>query len=252
MNIIKPSTPMRSEANNGSALETECLFGETVELLDNAFEWNYCKLLTDNYYGWVKKKDLGYLPVSTHRVISTRSFLYERKDAKSPCIHYLPLGAQVSVQLIKDGWAEVILCRSSNNNKFAYTPSNHIVEKGNKFQNWVSIAEKLISTPYKWGGRDSIGLDCSALLQLSIQTFGYHLPRNTIDQMALQKEIIIDTNKLCRGCVIFWKGHVCIMVDKLNCIHANAFHMQTKVEPLNDVLFRMKKEYPIVKMMNFN
>ena len=50
---------MKSEPIETSPLETECLFGETVEILDKHFDWVYCKLETDNYCGWIKKKGLG-------------------------------------------------------------------------------------------------------------------------------------------------------------------------------------------------
>ena len=55
MNVIKPSIPMRSNPSHESSLETECLFGETITVLNNYLDWYYCKLLTDNYCGWVQK-----------------------------------------------------------------------------------------------------------------------------------------------------------------------------------------------------
>ena len=116
----------------------------------------------------------------------------------------------------------------------------------------VSIAEKLLGTPYVWGGRNSIGLDCSALLQLSYQTYGENIPRNSIDQSLLSKEIIHNNEELKRGFVIFWKGHVGIMVDEINCVHANAFHMEVSKEPLVKILERAGKNNPIIKIMNFN
>ena len=78
MNVIKPSIPMRSKPDQTSSLETECLFGETVSILDNYQDWYYCKLLTDNYYGWVQKRFLGEIIVSSHRVVSNRSNLLKK------------------------------------------------------------------------------------------------------------------------------------------------------------------------------
>ena len=84
----------------------------------------------------------------------------------------------------------------------------------------------MIGTPYVWGGRNSIGLDCSALLQLSYQTYGENIPRNSIDQSLLNKKKLSKIKTIKSGFVVFWKGHVGIMTDKKNCIHANAFHME--------------------------
>lgn len=251
MNIIKPSSPMKSEPHENSQLETECLFGETIEILENNLEWCFCKLLTDSYCGWIKRKDLGHMENLTHRIYNKRSFLYTHQNAKSNYIHHLPLGSQLSIQKVRDNWAQVYL-PDIHKNRIAYVPSNHIIVSSSKVKDWVQVAEQLLNTPYKWGGRDTIGLDCSALLQLSYQTYGENIPRNTSDQIKIQKKNIPHINQLERGCVVFWKGHVGIMVDKLNCIHANAFHMKTVIEPLHNVIFRNKEKYQIIKMMNFN
>ena len=251
MNVIKPSIPMRTDPDETSSLETECLFGETVTILDNYLDWYYCKLLTDNYCGWVQKKYFGEIIKSSHRVVSSRSYLFKDNDIKSGCINYLPLGSQIYVNDFDDFWAKVYLGNNTNQ-KFAYIPRKHLIKNGDKIDDWVITAEKLIGTPYVWGGRDSMGLDCSALLQLSYQTYGENIPRNSTDQLLLNKEIIKNNEKLKRGFTIFWKRHVGIMVNETCCIHANAFHMEVSKEPLENILERAGKNNPIIKIMNFN
>ena len=251
MNVIKPSTPMKAKPATTSELETECLYGETLEVLDRNKEWVFCKLLTDNYLGWVKTEDLGKFLKPTHRIIVTRSFLYESNSEKSNSIHYLPMGSQICVNEILGVWAKVFLNKDYKQ-EFGYITKKHLVTIDDKTQDWVAIAELLVGTPYKWGGRDTLGLDCSALLQLSYMTYGQILPRNTIDQIKCNKKIVTSLERLERGCIIFWKGHVGIMIDKLNCLHANAFHMKTIIEPLNEIILRMGDESPIIKMMNLN
>ena len=251
MNIIVPSSPMRLKPDKFSTLETEGLFGELVEIFDEYLEWVYCKLLIDDYLGWIQKKDLGILPPSTHRVIVKRSFLLENNDVKSNHIHYLPLGAQISVKKIKGNWAEIFLS-DKHRNYSAFIPSKHIIKINSKTNDWVNVAEILIGTPYRWGGRDTIGLDCSALLQLSYQTYGKNVPRNTTDQIQVKTKKITDINNLKRGHVVFWRGHVGIMVNNFNCIHANAFHMAVTVEPLDKIINRMGKKHGIIEIKNFN
>ena len=251
MNIIKPSVGMKLKPFKESDLETECLYGETVEILDEILDWYYCKLLTDNYCGWIPKYSLGILNSPTHRVLSKRTFIYTSKNIKSNCIHYLPMGAKVSVKKIGNDWAEVYLLEY-NDNVTAFVPKKDLVNIDNKVKDWVSVAEKLLETPYKWGGRDSIGIDCSALVQLSCEAYGKKIPRNTKDQLEISKHVITDFKKLNRGCVIYWNGHVSIMTDNLNCIHANAYHMKTVIEPLNKIMNRMDNKHKILKMFNFN
>ena len=250
MNIINSSVFMKLEPTETSPLETECLFGETVEILEERLDWVYCKLKTDNYCGWIKKEGLGKLKNPTHRVIVKRSFIYINKNPKSNSLFYLPLGAQLVIDNIQSEWAEISLY--NNKTQVGYVPSKHIVSLDHRVKDWVAIAELSIGTPYKWGGRDTIGIDCSALLQLSYQTYGEDIPRNTSQQVKLKKKHIRDIDDLKRGCVVFWKGHVGIMIDKFNCIHANAFHMQTKIEPLNKIINRIGKDSDITKMMDFN
>ena len=250
MNIINSSVFMKSDPTETSPLETECLFGETVEILEERLDWVYCKLKTDDYCGWIKKEGLGKLKNPTHRVIVKRSFIYINKNPKSNSLFYLPLGAQLVIDNIQSEWAETTLY--NNKTQVGYVPSKHIVSLDHRVKDWVAIAELSLGTPYKWGGRDTIGIDCSALLQLSYQTYGENIPRNTSQQVKLKKKNIKDIEDLKRGCVVFWKGHVGIMIDKFNCIHANAFHMQTKIEPLNQIINRIGKDSDITKMMDFN
>ena len=131
MNIIKPSIPMRSNPDSNSNLETECLFGETITILDSYLDWYYCTLLTDNYCGWVQKIYLGQIVESSHRVISNRSYLFKSNDVKSGCINYLPLGSQICVEDFDDFWAKVYV-GNYKNHKFAYIPSKHIIKNGEK------------------------------------------------------------------------------------------------------------------------
>jgi len=241
---------MKSEPTDKSPLETECLFGETVEVLDEHLDWVYCKLVTDNYHGWVQRRGLSKSQSPTHRVLVKRSFMYIDKSPKSNCLFHIPMGAQLVVDNIRSGWAEVKLY--GNETQTGFVPSNHIVTLSHTVKDWVAIAQLLSGTPYKWGGKDTIGIDCSALLQLSYQAYGKTIPRNSSEQIKLKKNNIENINDLKRGYVIFWEGHVAIMIDELNCIHANAFHMQTKTEPLSKVISRSGKDFNIIKIMDFN
>ena len=146
MNIIKSSVFMKSEPTETSLLETECLFGETVEILDKSMDWVYCKLNTDNYYGWIKKNSLGKLKSPTHRVLVKRSFIYIDENPKSNCILYLPMGAKLLVENIKSDWAEISFY---NNNKMqiGYVPTRHIVKLHHRVEDWVTSAQLLEGTP---------------------------------------------------------------------------------------------------------
>ena len=251
MNIINSSVSMKSEPSEDSNLETECLFGEKIEILDENLDWVFCRLITDDYHGWIQVSNLGQLDKITHRVLAPRTYIYKDASPKSNVVMHLTLGSQLYIEKIEDEWAKTNFL-VNNIIEVGYIPTKHIVEIGHKISDWVAVAQSLEGTPYKWGGRDTVGVDCSALLQLSYQTYGQVIPRNTSDQVNLEKPNISELNNLRRGCVIFWEGHVGIMIDKVNCIHANAFHMKTKIEPLSNIVKRMGKYFKIIKMMDFN
>jgi hypothetical protein len=252
MNIINSSVSMKLKPSDRLSLETECLFGEKVDILDEQSNWVYCKLQTDSYEGWIEKKGISEIDIEpTHRVIVKRSFIYKDKTPKSNCLLYLPMGSKVLVENTQPDWCEIKFY-IGNKKKNGFVPSKHLVSNDHKTKDWVAIAQLLEGTPYRWGGRDTIGIDCSALLQLSYQTYGEIIPRNTSRQVHLNKPKIKNLNNLKRGCVIFWEGHVGIMVDRLNCIHANAFHMKTITEPLVNIVKRIDKGNHIVQMMDFN
>ena len=249
MNVIKPSASMRSRPNIDAYLETECLFGEKLEILSNDKEWSFCKLLTDNYCGWVQNTSLGKTNRCTHRVLTLRTFIFTEKHVKSKIIYNIPIGSKLNVIKTGKTWSEITLPKKFNF-QIGYVPSKHIVNIKNKVKDWVSVAEQFLNAPYKWGGRNSLGIDCSALIQLSCEAYGKALPRNTNDQLRFKDVITKDLNSLKRADIIFWRGHVGVMVDSLNILHANAFHMKTVIEPLNDVILRMSQECKIIKVIS--
>ena len=94
------------------------------------------------------------------------------------------------------------------------------------------MAEGFLGTAYLWGGKSSIGLDCSALVQTGLLAAGIPCPRDSDMQAeALGTDIPVD-GPLRRGDLVFWNGHVGIMRDPETLLHANAFHMATASEPL--------------------
>ena len=131
--------------------------------------------------------------------------------------------------------------------KTGFVPTSHIVPLDHISNDWVSIAENLIGTPYRWGGKDTIGIDCSALIQLTLETIGVIFPRNTKDQENFDKGINFSYGQLKRGVLVFWNGHVGVMTNKKNLLHSNGFFMSTIVEDLKVAEKRIGNQYGNIK-----
>ena len=248
--VIVTSAPLRPEPNNKSLMDTECLFGESIEIIDYKGNYAFCKCTIDNYKGWIKVSDINKFKPKTHKIISLRSFLLESPEIKSKTILEIPFGSQISVGLISQNWAEVNL----NNNITGFIPTQHIIDVNKKIDNWVDTATKFLNTPYKWGGRNSRGIDCSALIQLSLQAASINIPRDTKEQEKIDWEEIAHLYSIKRGVLIFWKGHVGVMVDENNLLHANATSMSVKIENIDKVIERHLKNNigPVTKMIKYN
>tara|TARA_Y100000590_G_scaffold364139_1_gene422322 strand:- start:77731 stop:78228 length:498 start_codon:yes stop_codon:yes gene_type:complete len=122
--------------------------------------------------------------------------------------------------------------------------SKHTRAKYKAEKNYVNIARKFIGSPYKWGGRTSLGIDCSGLLQTSLIASGINCPRDTIDQVRIIGNMIGINCKEClliEGDIIFWIGHVGIYIEPNKILHSNMSTMDTREEHIDDVIFRYEK-----------
>jgi len=102
----------------------------------------------------------------------------------------------------------------------------------------AGVAERFLGTPYLWGGRESLGLDCSGLVQAALFACGLACPRDADQQASLGHEIA--AKDFGRGDLVFWRGHVAIGLDEARVVHANGHHMMVAIEPLETALGRIE------------
>lgn len=236
--IVRATVPLRKVPDPARGLETEALFGETLSILDEADGWAWVQLHRDGY--------VGYLPADTvtrgineptHRVQTLGTFIYAAPDIKTPPLTHLPLNAVVQVKTSGDRFSEFV--------SGGFVISRHLASFDRPARDFVEIAERFIGSPYLWGGRTRIGIDCSGLVQTSFQAAGTACPRDSDMQQAEVGEAIPipeDLEGLERGDLVFWKGHVGIMTDGILMVHANAHHMVVAVEPLTEAAKRIARD----------
>lgn len=217
-----------NEALRGK-LESQLQYGEIFIAEEDAGDWLKGRCAHDGYPGYVEKKYLTQeFAAATHVVTAQRSDVYRDASIKSPIRRTIGMGAQLTVIEMGEKFAKL--------DDGTHIYARHITALSAK-EDFVTAAEKLVETPYVWGGRSGLGTDCSGLVQISLARGGIDAPRDTEDQeKAVGKDATKDARQ--RGDIVYFPGHVGIMVDAENILHANAFHMKTCVEKLDVVTQR--------------
>jgi cell wall-associated NlpC family hydrolase len=188
----------------------------------------------DGYVGYVHSAALAAdIIAPTHRVHAPATFVYPTASIKSTPLYQLSLNAHVTVTAEDERFATLATG--------GFVMTRHLRTIDTFAHDFVAVAETLIHTPYLWGGRTRAGLDCSALVQLSLNAAGHACPRDTDMQQAEVGVSISSANlsNLQRGDFVFWPGHVGIMIDSATLIHANGHHMATVIEPLSEAAHRI-------------
>jgi cell wall-associated NlpC family hydrolase len=228
--------PLRGEPFSGASLLTQALKNERVTIYDRNDEgWAWGQLNSDGYVGWLPDRALSKPSASpTHKVTAIRTFAFPGPSIKLPPVETLVLGTTLTVTreqdafaITRDGW---------------YLPRSHIGRIDHNEDDFVAVAERFLGTPYLWGGKSGLGIDCSGLVQVALNAAGTGCPRDS----DLQRDAIgrtldaAESKNLQRGDLIFWNGHVAIVRDGDTIVHANAHHMATVIENTREAIARIR------------
>jgi cell wall-associated NlpC family hydrolase len=234
--VVDPQAPVRRSPAPDASLDTEALKGERVAVYETTPEgWCRGMLEADGYAGWLPANALAAPgPAATHKVAVPRTLVFPGPSIKLPPLEGLSLGCRLAIARFEEPFAVL--------HSGGYVPARHLAPLDAFAPDLVAVAEQFLHVPYLWGGKTSLGLDCSGLVQIALTACGLPCPRDSVMQeQALGAPLAFtsDLSDLRRGDLLFWQGHVAIVRDRDSLIHANAFHMAVAIEPIGEAFARI-------------
>ena len=169
---------MRKEARHTSEMVSQLLYNETYQVLDKTHEWVLVRkdngpsvYPTDDpstvsaafafYEGWIQAKQFCEISEEDFNALKTKKIYLINKPVAEYKGKFLTLGTPL------------------------YEPHPDAVEMPTEFhpEMMVDYAKLLLGAPYLWGGRTTMGIDCSGMVQVCARMAGLLLPRDSSQQV---------------------------------------------------------------------
>ena len=196
-----------------SKISSQIIYGEKFKILSKKKGWLKIKTAFDKYIGYTKniKYSNKFSPTHKISVQKTNIFSFPKNSNKYKQKKKLPFASRI--EILKK-YKNFIMFEK---NKWIYLKD---IKKNNfKEKNFIKILNLFINCKYKWGGKTFDGIDCSALVQMYYLYNNKYFPRDTKDQIKIEKGQK-NSNNLKKGNIIYWKGHVAVCINSKKLIHA--------------------------------
>jgi cell wall-associated NlpC family hydrolase len=229
--LAVPAAAIRRSPEAGAEQMDQLLFGEAFDVLEEEGDWAFGQARRDGYVGFVEAAALDAAEAEiTLQVSALRTYAFSKPDINSAPVGLYSMNSLVAVEA-RDG-------RFAKGVGTGWFVEAHLSPIGFGETDHAAVAERFLGAPYQWGGRESLGLDCSGLVQQALYACARGCPRDSDQQQALGQAI--ERADLQRGDLIFWRGHVAILTDARTIVHANAHHMMVAREGLDEAITRIR------------
>jgi len=217
--------------NIKSEVVTQLLYGDSFKKIKQFKSWIKIKNNSDYYKGYIKKKNYPSNQKNTHKVCNLKACLYSKPNIKNKIKKKLSFGSKIKVIKAKGKFYkfDIWWIKKTDLKKINY-----------KTKDTFKNIKKFINVKYKWGGKHFKGIDCSGLIQLFFNFNNKFCPRDAKDQINYFKKKI-ELKNAKKNDLIFWKGHVAVVVSRNNLIHAYGPFKKTIVMPIKKTINRIDK-----------
>ena len=209
-------------------LDRQLVYGEGFCVIDRVGDYAFGFARKDGYCGWVLARDLRPASAATHWICALSSHLYPQPRVQARPLHALPFGANVQVLGQQGNFAQT---------PQGFVPLPHLRGLHDSLPDPVSNAEMFLGAPYLWGGNSATGIDCSGLVQAALLAAGVMAPADSDMHQTLGDDATGSAWQ--RGDLLFWRGHVALVVDGARLIHANGHTMSVAFEGITDCIARI-------------
>lgn len=231
--IIGGVVPVRRGPDRDAELDTHCHYGEKLLVFDESNGFAWCQSLFDGYVGYVETRHvaIGPAPAPTHFVATLGSYCYAAPDLRSAAVDFLPRHSAVSL-------AEAGL--ATRGTEYArldtgvHVPLACLAPRPPRSPDLAAAAALYLGSPYLWGGRSILGVDCSGLVQSAFRDLGLAVPRDTDMQRDTIGDAVpaADPTELRRGDLIYLPGHVLVHAGDGTVIHGDGASMTVRRDDL--------------------
>ena len=220
--------PLRIAPKDQSEMISQILFGQHFKVLEFKKNWVRIIIYSDNYEGWIcskqymeiKKKDYDQLSLSIPEFSNDKiSYLVDLKNSSEIAI---PMGS--TLPFFFDGLINI------KGKKYKYLGK----VSSKNIKNVIKYSMLFLNSPYLWGGKSFLGIDCSGFTQLVFSLCGIKIPRDAYQQIKLGKKLNFPETK--PGDLIFFINeknrihHVGIALKDDKIIHASG---KVRIDTLN-------------------